>query len=51
MTRDLLRPFTVSLRRQNPQSLPELLANYAELRTAFAGTPHAAYFAEGESGS
>lgn len=33
-------------RRQNPQPLRELLANYDELRAAFRGTEYAAFFEE-----
>lgn len=34
----------VSLRRQNPEPLRELIANYAELRAAFAGAPEEVFF-------
>ncbi|MEX0785430.1 MAG: hypothetical protein WD939_02225 [Dehalococcoidia bacterium] len=34
----------VTLQQQNPQPLPELIANYDELRHAFKDTPQAAYF-------
>jgi hypothetical protein len=39
-------PLTVSLRRQNPEPLRELIANYDDLRLAFAGTEYAAFFDE-----
>ena len=32
------------MRRQNPEPLRELLANYDELYEAFRGTPYAAFF-------
>lgn len=35
---------TVTLRRQNPEPLRELISNYDELRAAFAGTPEEAFF-------
>ena len=35
---------TVTMRRQNPEPLPELLENYDELYTAFRSTPHAWMF-------
>ena len=35
---------TVTLRRQNPEPLSDLIANYDELRAAFAGTPEEAFF-------
>ena len=34
----------VTLARQNPEPLSELIANYEELRAAFRGTPQAAFF-------
>jgi hypothetical protein len=37
---------TITLRRQNPEPLRELVANYDALRARFAGTPHAMYFDE-----
>jgi hypothetical protein len=37
-------PLTVTLRRQNVRPLRDALANYDELRIAFANTPHAAHF-------
>jgi LPS sulfotransferase NodH len=40
-------PLKVSLRRQNAQPLRESLADYDELRRAFAGTPHEAHFDDG----
>ena len=38
------RRLTVTMRRQNPEPLRELLANYDELYEAFQGTPYAAFF-------
>lgn len=38
------RPLTVTLRRQNPELLRDLLANYDELYEAFRGTPYAWMF-------
>jgi hypothetical protein len=38
------RRLAVSLRKQNPEPLRELIANYEELRRAFAGTPEEAFF-------
>ena len=38
------RRLTVTMRRQNPEHLRELLANYDELFEAFQGTPYAAFF-------
>jgi hypothetical protein len=35
---------TVTLQRQNPEPLEELIANYDELRRAFAGTPQERFF-------
>ncbi len=35
---------TVTSRRQNPEPLRDLLANYDELRDAFRNTPYAAFF-------
>jgi hypothetical protein len=35
---------TVTLARQNPEPLSELIANYEELYTAFRGKPEAAFF-------
>lgn len=40
------RPFAPLTQRQNPQPLRELLANYDELRAAFAGTEHEGLFEE-----
>ena len=37
-------PLTVTLRKQNPEPLPELLENYDELSRAFCFTPHAWMF-------
>lgn len=37
-------PLTVTLRRQNPEPLSELIENYDELYEAFKGTPEAAFF-------
>lgn len=37
-------PLEVTLRRQNPEPLRELIANYDELRAAFAGQPEEAFF-------
>lgn len=37
---------TTTLRRQNPEPLRELIANYDELRAAFAGQPEEAFFDE-----
>jgi hypothetical protein len=34
----------VTTRRQNPEPLSQLIANYEELRAAFAGTQYAAFF-------
>jgi hypothetical protein len=34
----------IATRRQNPEPLHELLANYDELHAAFEGTPYAAFF-------
>lgn len=42
---DPVEPAT-SLRRQNPQSIRELLSNYDEARAAFAGTEWEAFFEE-----
>jgi hypothetical protein len=42
-----VEPLAVTLRRQNARPLAEVLGNYGELRAAFAGTPHAAYFDDG----
>ncbi len=39
-----LRPLNVTLRKQNPELLPELLENYDELYRAFCFTPHAWMF-------
>lgn len=39
-------PVAVSMRRQNPQSLRELIENYDELRAAFANTPIGSFFDE-----
>lgn len=40
------KPLTVTLRRQNPEPLHELLRNYDELRTAFQNSPHEWMFEE-----
>jgi LPS sulfotransferase NodH len=40
-----LRPLAITSRRQNPEPLRELLANYDELEAAFRDTPYAAFFA------
>ena len=37
-------PLSITLRRQNPESLRDLIENYDELRAAFEGTPEAALF-------
>lgn len=37
-------PLTVTLRKQNPESLNELVANYDELYGAFKGTPQEEFF-------
>jgi hypothetical protein len=37
-------PLTVTLRRQNPEPLRELIENYDELHDAFKSTPEAALF-------
>jgi hypothetical protein len=37
-------PLSLELQRQNPEPLSELIANYDELRAAFAGTPWSAFF-------
>jgi LPS sulfotransferase NodH len=37
-------PMSTTLRRQNPEPLRELITNYDELRAAFAGTEHEAFF-------
>jgi hypothetical protein len=39
-------PPVVTLRRQNPQPLYDLIENYDELRTAFVGSPHEDLFEE-----
>lgn len=39
-----VRPLSVTMQRQNTRGLRASLANYDELREAFAGTPHAGYF-------
>ena len=44
------RPLTVALRRQNPHPLPELIANFDELRAAFANSPQRAFFEDGKAG-
>jgi hypothetical protein len=38
------RPLTVTLRKQNPEPLRELVENYDELYAAFKDTPEAALF-------
>ncbi len=40
------KPLTVTLRRQNPEPLRELLRNYDELRAALHGSPHEWMFEE-----
>jgi LPS sulfotransferase NodH len=40
------REAAVTLRRQNPQPLTEILLNYGALRRAFAGTPYERFFME-----
>ena len=37
-------PLTVSLRKQNPEPLRELVENFDELYDAFKHAPEAAYF-------
>lgn len=43
------QPLTVTARRQNPEPLRDLLANYDELRAAFRATPYAPFFEEREA--
>ena len=38
------QPLTVALRRQNPQPLSQLIANFDELKRAFSDTPYRAFF-------
>lgn len=42
-------PVTTTMRRQNPQPLDELIENYEELRTEFAGTPVARFFEQDDA--
>lgn len=37
-------PLSVTLRKQNPEPLRQLIANYDELYEAFKDAPEAAYF-------
>ena len=39
------RPFTTTLRKQNPEPLNDLIANYDELYDAFRGGPYQEFFA------
>lgn len=38
------RTLSITTRRQNPEPLHKLIANYGELRAAFEGTPEASFF-------
>jgi LPS sulfotransferase NodH len=39
-------PLATQLRKQNPERLPELVSNYAELKAAFTGSEWAVFFEE-----